>query len=206
MEIKRLVTGTIEENCYLLSKGKEALIVDPGADTDKIIAAIDQKQVRPIAILLTHTHYDHIGAVDELRARYVIPLYVHPAEKEWLGDPSKNLSADKRKPVTAKPAEKYLVEDTLYQIGLFHFKVLHTPGHSPGGVSFWFEDEGIVLTGDALFGGSIGRTDLSGSEPEKLIPSIQRHLFTLPDETIVYPGHREKTTIGHEKKSNPYFQ
>ena len=206
MEIKQIVTGMIGENCYLVCQNGSALIIDPGAEPEKIKQAIETAAVKPLAILLTHTHYDHIGAVDDIRDVYEIPVYVSPLEQDWLGDPVKNFSADKSSPVTARDAEHLFEMDKFYDIGEFHFKVVHTPGHSPGSVSLLFEEDGVAFTGDALFGGSVGRTDIPGSEPEKLLPGIQKQLFTLPDDTRVYPGHRGDTTIGREKKTNPYFQ
>lgn len=205
MEIKQIVTGTIEENCYLISQNDEALLIDPGDEASKIKNEIEELGVRPLAILLTHTHYDHIGAVEELRHAYHIPVYVSPLEQEWLGDPVKNFSASKEHDIRVEKAEYEWVLDKEYQIGPFEFIVLPTPGHSPGSVSLLFSKEGVVFTGDALFKGSVGRTDLPGCEPEKLLVGIQTHLFTLPDHFRVFPGHRADSTIGHEKKTNPFF-
>ena len=206
LEIRRLVTGTIEENCYVLSKNGKGLILDPGADANKIKDCIEELDIQPLAILLTHTHYDHIGALEEIRQAYNVPVYVSEYEQDWLIDPAKNLSINKEHHIRATHAEYEFSTDEPYKIGPFEFVVLETPGHSPGGVSFFFEKEEVVFTGDALFKGSVGRTDLPGSEPERLLPAIQNVLFSLPDDTRVFPGHRDDSTIVHEKETNPFFQ
>ena len=205
MQITRIVTGTLEENVYILSKNNEALLIDPGGEVNKIKDEIEELGVKPLAILLTHTHYDHIGGVDEIRHAYQIPVYVSPLEQEWLGNPELNLSAQSVHPVNVGEAEFEFESHKEYHIGEFTFTVLPTPGHSPGGVSFLFEEEMVTFTGDALFRGSVGRTDLPGSQPEKLLAGIEKHLFTLPNDMRVFPGHRDDSTIGHEKQTNPFF-
>lgn len=205
MNIKQIPTGPIQENCYLVwNDAGELLIIDPGADASLIQRQIEAIQAKSLAILLTHTHYDHIGAVDELRNVYQIPVYVSPLENAWLSDPVLNLSS--RHPelggLIVQPAE-HEFEMTTYELGSIHFKVVPTPGHSHGSVSFIFDT--FVVSGDALFKGSIGRTDLHTGNLEQLLTSIQTQLFVLPDETVVYPGHGEPTTIGWEKQTNPFF-
>ncbi len=180
------------------------LIVDPGAEAARLIAEIEKTGAKPAAILLTHTHYDHIGAVDHLRDYYQIPVYVSPLEQEWLSDPMKNLSGRHPElgPITARPAEIEL-ELKEYEIAGMSFKVVATPGHSIGSVSFIFDK--FVVSGDALFKGSIGRTDLPTGNLEQLLTSIQTQLFVLPNQMAVYPGHGEPTTIEIEKRTNPFF-
>ena len=199
MNIISLTTGVIQENCYLVYNEDELLIVDPGAEAAKIQAAIKETGATPIAILLTHTHYDHIGAVDELRAAYQIPVYVSPLEADWLGNPQMNLSGlprhDDMPDVVVRPADE-LFELREYQLGSLTFTVVPTPGHSIGSVSFVFPD--FVLSGDALFNGSVGRTDLPTGNLEQLLNGI-------PDEFPVYPGHGPATTILKEKRTNPFF-
>lgn len=205
MEIKQIVTGTIAENTYIVAKNNLALVIDPGDEPSKIKNEIEEMAVRPVAILLTHTHYDHIGAVEEIRQAYNIPVYVSPKEQSWLSDSRLNLSYRTAHPIEVNPAEYEFVPYRVYTIEDFQFQVVPTPGHSPGGVSFIFKEEKVVFTGDALFRGSVGRTDLPGSEPEKLLKGIEENLFSLDDDTRVFPGHRADTTIGHEKSTNPYF-
>jgi len=204
MHVVRLVTGNIEENCYLIWQNHSLLIIDPGADAMAIWQKIEQIGATPIAILLTHTHYDHIGAVDDLRDKYQIPVYVNPLEIDWLQHPIFNLSDrfPKEKQVVIRPAE-YKLELREYTLGDISFKVVPTPGHSIGSVSFIFND--FVVSGDALFKGSIGRPDLYTGDLTQLLDSIKSQLFILPEQFDVYPGHGQTTTIGYEKTTNPFF-
>lgn len=203
MPIKRIVTGMIEENCYLLWKEEQLLIIDPGAYGDLLIEEIEQIKAQPLAILLTHAHFDHIGAVDQLRDFYQIPVYVSPLEQAWLQDPTKNLSVRFGEAITARSAD-LLFEKENYQIGAFSFKVIPTPGHSIGSVSFIFDE--FVVVGDTLFQGGIGRTDFPTGDLKQLLASIQMQLFTLPEKFPVYPGHGYPTTIAVEKTTNPFFR
>ncbi|GAA0355981.1 MBL fold metallo-hydrolase [Alkalibacterium iburiense] len=205
IQVKQVVTGLIQENCYIIYKDQDALIVDPGDETSKIKNELEALEVRPLAVLLTHTHFDHIGSLEDIRVDYDIPVYVSPLEQEWLSDPVLNASANKPFPIKANQAEYQFEPTQTLTIGPFTFDVVATPGHSPGGVSFIFHDDRFVITGDALFRGSVGRTDLIGSEPEKLIPSIEKELFVLSDDYVIYPGHGMDSTIGHEKQTNPFF-
>lgn len=204
--IIQIPTGIIQENCYLIYNDTHLLIVDPGDEADKLIDKITATGKNPVAILLTHTHYDHIGAVETLRGHYGIPVYVSPLEQDWLGNPQLNLSGlgrhDDIANIIVQPAEyEFQLKD--YTLGEMDFRVVPTPGHSIGSVSFIFDD--FVVVGDALFKGSIGRTDLyTGSLPQ-LLNSIQTQLFTLSDNLPAYPGHGEPTTIGYEKQTNPFF-
>ncbi|MBM7688251.1 hydrolase [Enterococcus ureilyticus] len=206
LKIERIPTGTIQENCYLIYNETSLLIIDPGAEAKKITEMIEKTDTTPVAILLTHTHYDHIGAVEELRHHYSIPVYVSPLEQDWLSNPILNLSGlgrhDDIADIIVQPAD---IEFELidYDLGGIRFSVVPTPGHSIGSVSFIFDD--FVVTGDALFKGSIGRTDLHTGDMQQLLHSITTYLFTLPDEFPAYPGHGDATTIEHEKKTNPFF-
>lgn len=203
LTIKRIINGRIAENSYIIHNESHCLIIDPGEDFNAITATIDATATTPVAILLTHTHYDHIESLEQTRAHYHIPVYVSPIEQDWLSNPAFNLSATSGNDLIATPAEHLLVAHTDYTLGGITFYCVETPGHSPGSVSFVFED--FVVCGDALFKGSIGRTDLYLGNHDQLLHSIQTQLFTLPTAFRAYPGHGEVTTIGTEMATNPFF-
>jgi len=206
MEIACLSVGPIGTNCYILHENKEALIIDPGGDAEEIMDFIQNHALIPQAILLTHAHFDHIGAVDELRSAFDIEVYIHEQESAWLTDSylngSKGLMGME---VTAKPADHFLKSEHM-KIASFSFKVFHTPGHSPGSVSFLFREASFIVSGDVLFQQGIGRTDLAGGNIETLESSIRNVLYSFHDDLIVYPGHGPDTTIGEEKGNNPFFR
>lgn len=208
LEIKQIVTGILEENCYLIYNESSLLVIDPGSEAEKIATEIDQLGRRPLAILLTHTHYDHIGAVTEIREKYQIPVYVSSLEQDWLrnsgpdGNGSSTMADYGITEIIVEPAEhEFKLKE--YDFAGMKFRVVATPGHSHGSVSFIFPNFAVV--GDTLFKGSIGRSDFYTGDYDTLIESITTELFSLPDETRIYPGHREATTIGYEKATNPYF-
>lgn len=209
LKINQMELGPVQTNCYIISNdAKECLIFDPGEEADKIIGLLQKKQLTPVAILLTHAHFDHIGAVDALREKYKIPAYLHKLEKEWLGKPNLNGSGkysmvpDYR----LKDADILLDGEKQLEISGFKMDVFHTPGHSPGSVSYSFGQEGFAIVGDTLFRGSIGRTDLIDGSEKKLLQSIHDSLLTLPEHMILYPGHGPETTPEHEKQSNPFLR
>ncbi|MFE8695450.1 MBL fold metallo-hydrolase [Cytobacillus sp. FJAT-53684] len=208
MEWHQLPLGPLQTNCYILSKeDNTCLIFDPGEESGKLRRFIEQKQLKPLAIILTHAHFDHIGAVDDTRDEYNIPVYIHEKEADWLLDPALNGSHffEMGKLVRGKPADHFITDEKELKVGDFSFQIFETPGHSPGSLSFYFKDAGLVISGDALFSGSIGRTDLPGGNQDQLLRSIHEQLLTLPEETIVLPGHGPATTIGQEMDSNPFL-
>ncbi|MFZ3577846.1 MBL fold metallo-hydrolase [Virgibacillus sp. DJP39] len=206
MNMERKSLGPLGTNCYLLYNELDALIIDPGGDASEILNFFADKACSPKAILLTHAHFDHIGAVDEVRATYKIPVYLHGKEQEWLEDPKLNGSTlFTANPISTRKAEHELKEGDL-KIGSFEFNVLHTPGHSPGSVCFVFKEAGVVIGGDLLFNMGVGRTDLPGGNMDQLMNSIRVKLFQLKDDTTVYPGHGVETTIGEEKRVNPFLK
>ncbi|GAA0482364.1 MBL fold metallo-hydrolase [Salinibacillus aidingensis] len=206
MNVKQFSLGPLGTNCYILHQDGKGLIIDPGAEANKVTQYLNEENIQPLAILLTHAHFDHIGAVEDLRRQFKLEVYLHEAEHNWLKDPMLNGSQlfGVTEPIRANAAEKALVPGVL-SIGDFTLAVRHTPGHSPGSVSFLFEDEGLVIAGDTLFQGGIGRTDLPHGNGEELLTSIKTHLLSLPGDTIVYPGHGPQTTVEREKQTNPFF-
>ncbi|MCO7128309.1 MBL fold metallo-hydrolase [Sporolactobacillus shoreicorticis] len=201
--------GPIQANCYLVfdQTTRDCLIIDPGEEFEKIKFMISRERLLPISVFLTHAHFDHIGALDAVRDLWRLPVSLHENEADWLRDPNKNGSAffPVTGSVTAREADHLLADHQKVTVGPFSFTVLHTPGHSPGGVSFYFEADRVVFCGDALFHGSIGRTDQYGGDPNQLMTSLRTTLMALPDETVVCPGHGPSTTIESEAENNPFL-
>lgn len=207
MNWKQIPVGPLQENCYVIwNDEKQGLIVDPGSEGERIIQFVRDLGVAPVAILLTHAHFDHIGAVDTVRDEFKIPVYIHKNEQDWLEDPTKNGSA--RFPlgqISARKAEQIIDGEQILSIGSFQIEIFETPGHSPGSISFYFKNGDVVFSGDALFQGSIGRTDLPFGNYEQLIESIHKKLLILPEQTVVCSGHGPETTIENEMSSNPFL-
>ena len=192
--------GTFEVNCSILSWGGEAWIVDPGAEADRIIDVLESARLAPRAILLTHAHFDHIGAIQGLQAKWPgLEVFLHPADETVLTHPLNSFAPDY--PPAPRPQN---IRDARTLAGVRSLRPIFTPGHTPGGMCYYFADDGLLLSGDTLFAGSIGRTDLPGGNMATLMASIDE-LKPLPDATVVVPGHGPSTTIGIEKSSNPYL-
>ncbi|CAM5204284.1 Glyoxylase-like metal-dependent hydrolase (Beta-lactamase superfamily II) OS=Ureibacillus acetophenoni OX=614649 GN=SAMN05877842_102162 PE=4 SV=1 [Ureibacillus acetophenoni] len=210
LNVKIYSLGPVQTNCYIVSnKEKECIIFDPGEEAGKILKEIRRYQYKPLGIFLTHTHFDHIGAVDSIREEYNLPLYVHEKEVSWLSDPMKNGSgkyAELPNYIVKLPEEAHIIrKEQEITIGGFTFKAVFTPGHSPGSISFIFENDGFAIVGDTLFERGIGRTDLIGGSHEVLLKSIHEKLLTLPEDTIIYPGHGTYTTPEAEMEWNPFL-
>ncbi|MCA1054815.1 MBL fold metallo-hydrolase [Rossellomorea aquimaris] len=207
MQWKRMPLGPLQTNCYILwDDANRCLIIDPGAEGEKLVSWLDAQNLKPVAILLTHAHFDHIGAVDTVRNTYHVPVYLHEKEAEWLIDPGLNGSGlFGMGNIQTAPADHLLSSEKTLSIGGFTLGLFETPGHSPGSLSYYVQSEGIVFAGDTLFMGSIGRSDLPGGNHEQLLSSIHDHLLTLPESTAVLPGHGPETTVGEEMDGNPFL-
>ena len=205
LNMKTLVVGALGVNCYILHEegSSEAAAIDPGGSEEAVWQQLQEEGLNLKAILNTHAHADHIGAIDFLRDKTGAKLYIHEADAPMLLDARKNLSAFMGMPIVTRPADVLLKGGEVLEIGGMKFTVLHTPGHSPGGVCYLMGDR--VFSGDTLFAESVGRTDFPGSSTEALLTSVKEKLMTLLDELAVYCGHGPATTIGHERKSNPYI-
>ncbi|MBK7405132.1 MAG: MBL fold metallo-hydrolase [Phycisphaerales bacterium] len=201
--------GPFETNCYVVwtEGARDCWVVDASFEPDPLLAFVRSEGLDPVALLLTHAHVDHIAGIGEVRRAFPgLPVLLHPAEAGWLSDPMLNLSEAMGQPITAPGPDGTLEAGQTLTLGPSTWRVFHTPGHSPGGVTLWCEGAGLALVGDALFAGSIGRTDFPGSSFETLAESIRTQLYTLPDETRALPGHGPATTIGREKRSNPFVR
>ncbi len=205
MRVRALVTGPFQENCYLVAAdaGREAVLIDPGDEADRIAALLAKLQLDPVIILNTHGHIDHIGAVADLRERYGIPFAIHPGDRFLLRNVEQQAALFGLSGYRDPEVDRELVPGEVVEAAGLSFEVIFTPGHSPGHVTF--RTGGAVFSGDCLFQGSIGRTDLPGSDPAELKRSLTETFLALPDETRIFPGHGPTTTIGAERRGNPFL-
>ncbi len=202
-----VVVGPLAVNCLVLGceKSREGIIVDAGGDASHIIAAAERHRLNITHVINTHGHFDHIGANRAVAEHFGAKLLIHEDDSPMLNRAADVARAYGIRGENAPAADIFLTDGMEITFGECRLKVLHTPGHSPGGCCLYFEAEKKIIVGDTLFADSIGRTDLPGGSHEKLLASVKSKLFTLPDDVVVYPGHGPNTTIGHEKRHNPYF-
>ncbi len=224
MKIDYLILGGYQTNCYILRnpstslrvkdsscraetrQAKDCLIIDPGLEAGELIDFLTEQKLNPVAVVLTHGHIDHIAGVAVLRSRFPeIKVYIHNLDAEMLTEPNINLSAMSGSAFVTEAEDVSLKERDIIDLAGVKLLVLHTPGHTPGGISLYSKEDGVAFVGDTLFADSIGRTDFPGGSMSQLLTSVREKLFTLPEETKVYPGHGPATTIAAEKAHNPFF-
>ena len=207
MELKKIVVKSFQTNAYVYydKASGEGVIIDPAGEAKEIIKFLTDNSIKIKYILLTHGHYDHIMAVEEVAAHTRAQITAGADESELLGDPRLNFSDRLGEGIKIKIG-KPLKDGDVLKVGGANLKVLHTPGHTKGGVCYYDEQEGTLFSGDTLFHESVGRTDFPGGSMDVLERSIAGKLFSLPEDTMVYPGHMRMTTIGHERENNPFVR
>jgi glyoxylase-like metal-dependent hydrolase (beta-lactamase superfamily II) len=204
---KALLVGLLEVNCYILGdeETKEAVVIDPGGDEDEILEALKYHGLQLKTIIDTHGHFDHVDANQPLKEATGAAIAIHEADAAMLAKPSSEAMFFTGNRLRLSAADVLLKEGDIISFGNYRLKVLHTPGHTPGGISLVMEDSPLVYVGDLLFQGSIGRTDFPGGSFEDLISAVKTKIFTLGDNYTVFPGHGPVTTVGQERKYNPFF-
>ena len=205
LKLQQCVLGPVYTNCYI-AKNKEtgeALIIDPADSPSKIELKVNAMGARPVAVLLTHGHFDHIMGVEAVREKYQIPVYACRQEEEMLREPSVNMTDQMGKSCSIRP-DVFLDDLQVFEAAGFSIQMIHTPGHTKGSCCYYLKEEGVLFSGDTLFCGSVGRTDFPGGSASQIRNSLHRLLAALPDDTSVYPGHDTSTTIGSEKRYNPF--
>ena len=208
MILEMLTVGPFQENCYVIGdqESRVGALIDPGDEAARIAMAVEETGLDIGSIIVTHAHIDHVGAVAALTEEYACPVLMHAeAEPELEGLPTQAMMMGIRFGKAPK-VDRYVEDEEVVEVGDLRLRSLYTPGHAPGHLAFYLQDEGLVLSGDALFAGSVGRVDLPGGSMEVLMQSIEERLLTLPNETVVCPGHGPRTTIGNERTSNPFLQ
>ncbi len=209
MIIKRLTVGPLQANCYVLADDDgKAAIIDPGGDPDEISSVIRRENLTPVILINTHGHVDHIAANRALKDRYEVPLAIHQEDAASLTDPALNLSDLGLGRIDSPPCDRELRDGDEVIVGRLKLEVLATPGHSPGSICLLLsrpDEPDILFTGDTLFAGGVGRTDFPGGSMNQLMESIRNRLLSLPEDTIILPGHGPHSSIGEERNSNPFI-
>jgi len=210
MKIDSFILGDFQTNCYCLrtlEAETDCLLIDAGLDALPLVDFLKQNKLNPVTLILTHGHIDHIAGVNLLRLNFPnIKVAIHTDDANMLASPAKNLSIAASQIFKAEPADIIIQNEGPVEFGPFTFDVMHTPGHTPGGICLYSAENNLAFVGDTLFAGSIGRTDFPGASFEKLMNSIKTKLLNLPDDTTIYTGHGPATTIAREKQSNPFLQ
>lgn len=207
MVFETVVVGALGVNCSILGceETRQAVVIDPGDEVERLLAVLKRYDLTAQAILNTHGHFDHVGGNLHLTRSSGAPLYIHPADAPMLGRVAQVAAMYGLPGENSPPPDHQLEDGMLLTFGTISLRVIHTPGHTPGGCCFYLERDAKLIAGDTLFADGVGRTDLPGGSHTQLVQSIKTRLFTLPDQVTVYPGHGPTTTIGHEKRHNPYL-
>lgn len=196
--LKKIVVGLFEVNCYIFTANSKTFIIDPGAEAGKIIEFLKKNSLTPAQILLTHAHIDHISGVQEVAADFDIPVYLNEKDKSLYLSPANSIAPFYQAVKEHTPTTNTITDNLI--------EALHTPGHTQGGTCFYIKEYGLLFSGDTIFQEAIGRTDLPGGSQKQLIESIKTKIFSLPEDTLIYPGHGPETSVSKEKRSNQLFE
>lgn len=209
IRVRAVAPGPYATNCYLVDvrspAGDASWVFDAGFEPEHVLALIEDAAAAPSALILTHAHIDHIAGVSAVRSAHPkLPIWIHEDEARWLNDPELNLSVLSGTPTTAPGPDRELRHGEQLELAGTQWEIRHVPGHSPGSIAFVCVEHGVAIAGDAIFNGSVGRTDFPGCSMELLERSIREHIYSLPDTTVLFPGHGPETTVGHERATNPF--
>jgi hydroxyacylglutathione hydrolase len=206
LKVQVIKVGAYQTNAMLVwcDQTMQAIVFDPGAEAQLIMREIESQGLQPVYLINTHGHLDHIGHNKAIKEKYHVPLLIHTLDRPMLTDPALNISLFTEEIVISPDADDVIAEGHMIKVGNEELKVLHVPGHSPGSCAFY--SNGILVAGDTLFSRGVGRSDLPGGDENTLLDSIRNKIYTLPPETVVYPGHGATTTVGTEQESNPFIR
>jgi glyoxylase-like metal-dependent hydrolase (beta-lactamase superfamily II) len=206
--VEKVVNAPFMENSYVVGEpeSRRAFLVDPGGHADDLAAALARHQLTPLAVVNTHGHIDHVAGVAEAKQRFQVPFWLHSGDRQWLEALPMQAQMFGFKPPALPSVERWLEDGDELRLGSALCRVVHTPGHTPGGCCLYFPAQRLLFTGDTLFQGSIGRTDLPGGDMDELLDSISTKLFPLGDEVVFHSGHGEASTLGEERRTNPFVR
>ena len=208
MHVERLMVGKLAANCFIVGdqESKRGIVIDPGSEAEQIMKRIDMLEYKIDFIVLTHGHFDHVGGAVKLKALTGAEIVIHHLDEEMIENPDLNCSSSMVGEQVAFKPDRTVGDRDIIMAGRYKGQIMHTPGHTPGGICIYFDEAKEVFVGDTLFFGSVGRTDLPGGSRKSLIESLQTKLMKLDDDVAVHTGHGSSTTIGFERRKNPYIQ